>query len=186
MDIKTRLYLEKGDITKQKVDAIVNAANELLLGGGGVDGAIHAVAGFELKLECAKLGGCKTGEAKITPGFNLPAKFVIHTVGPRYGQHGGEEANLLRSCYLESLKLAKENHCQSIAFPCISTGVFGYPNQKAAKIAIGTVREFIEGNNCFQKVVFVCYLQEDYEVYEIILKSRDRSFVSNLYSVFLP
>ena len=169
--MKTKIFLEKGDITNQKVDAIVNAANELLLGGGGVDGAIHSGAGYELKLECAKLGGCKTGQAKITSGHELPAKYVIHAVGPRYGQHGGEEPNLLRDCYLNSLKLAKENNCQSIAFPCISTGVFGYPRRKAAKIAVDTVHDFIKEDDCFEKVVFVCYAQADYDVYEMALKT---------------
>ena len=163
------------DITTLPVDAIVNAANTSLLGGGGVDGAIHRKAGKTLLEACqairSKQGGCETGQAVITHAGNLPAKFVIHTVGPVW--HGGHasEAELLASCYVESLKLAQANHVQSIAFPNISTGVYHFPKQQAAKIAINTVREFVEQNDEgeLEDIIFVCFDTENFEIYQRLL-----------------
>lgn len=159
----TRTELVIADITTLPVDAIVNAANHTLLGGGGVDGAIHRAAGPELLEECKTLGGCKTGQAKITKGYNLPAKFVIHTVGPIYGNENGHEDELLANCYTNSLKLAKENNIKTIAFPAISTGVYHFPKDKAASIALKTVKEFIENNKDyeFDKIIFVLFSQSD-------------------------
>lgn len=156
-----------GDITKLNVDAIVNAANCTLLGGGGVDGAIHRAAGPELLESCRKFNGCQTGEARITPGFRLPAKFVIHTPGPVW--HGGNrrEPELLRACYDNSLTLAAENGCSSVAFPCISTGVYGYPKQAAAEIAITAVREWAGAMP--ERVVFCCFSEHDAELYRSLL-----------------
>jgi O-acetyl-ADP-ribose deacetylase (regulator of RNase III) len=156
----------KGDITTLQVDAIVNAANQYLLGGGGVDGAIHFAAGPRLKEECRTLGGAKTGEAKITKGYDLPAKYVIHTVGPIYGQEGGRERELLTSCYIESLKLAQKHGLRRIAFPAISTGVFHYPKKEAAQIAIGTAEYFLEKYpEDFDEIIFVLFDEENYRVY---------------------
>lgn len=154
------------DITSLHVDAIVNAANESLLGGGGVDGAIHRTAGPKLLQSCRALGGCPTGEARITPGFNLPARFVIHTVGPVY--HGGHnrEPALLADCYRNSLVLAKENDAHSIAFPGISTGVYGYPKHEAATIAVTICRQF---ENDFDEIVFCCFSEEDKVRYKVLL-----------------
>ncbi len=160
-----RVEIVKGDITKRSVDAIVNAANKSLLGGGGVDGAIHRAAGPELLKECKTLGGAETGEAKITGGFKLSAKHVIHTVGPVW--HGGnsEEEELLANCYRKSLYLAKENEVKTIAFPCISTGVYGYPIEKAAAVAQREVKSFLEQDESIEKVFFVCFGDRDYDIY---------------------
>jgi len=160
-----------GDITRQEVDAIVNAANESLLGGGGVDGAIHSAAGKELDLACRKIhdekGGCKTGDAVITTGGNLPAKFVIHTVGPVWRGGKQHEVELLSSAYLNSLRLAAENGIKSIAFPNISTGIFGFPKEQASKIAVSTVVDFLNSNNTsVESVIFICFDRENFEIYK--------------------
>jgi len=164
---QTKISVVIGDITKQEVDAIVNAANNTLLGGGGVDGAIHRAAGHELLEECRKIGGCETGKAVITKGYNLPAEYVIHTVGPvwRGGSHG--EAELLASCYKESLKLAVERGIRTIAFPSISTGAYGYPVELAAPIAVNTVAEFVDSasSSSIEEVRFVCFDEKTYEIY---------------------
>jgi len=169
----TELIAIKQDITTLAVDAIVNAANRRLLGGGGVDGAIHYAAGEELYKECLTLGGCMEGEAKITKGYNLPAKFVIHAVGPVYGKENGGEADLLRGCYIRSLALAIDNNVKTIAFSSISTGAFRYPIEEAATIAVGVVREFLKGEKHeIEKVYFVCFRDEDFDVYQGLLKDQ--------------
>ncbi|TET37811.1 MAG: O-acetyl-ADP-ribose deacetylase [Planctomycetota bacterium] len=160
----------QGDITKFEVDAIVNAANHTLLGGGGVDGAIHRAAGPELVEECKTLGGCKTGGAKITKGYNLPAKHVIHTVGPIYSRAGGEAPELLASCYRRSLEVAAENGLKTVAFPAISTGVYGYPIESATGIAVKTAHDFLEKHPDME-VQFVCFSERDLAVYLKELKS---------------
>lgn len=167
-----RMQAWQGDITTLKVDAIVNAANSTLLGGGGVDGAIHSAAGPELVKECATLGGCETGEAKITKGYKLPAKHVIHTVGPVW--HGGDrnEDELLADCYRNSLRLAVRYGIKSIAFPAISTGVYRFPAQRACMIAVGAVSQFIAQAPEIEKVIFVCFSAETYEMYEKELERR--------------
>ena len=169
-DMDDRIQLVQADITTLEVDCVVNAANSSLLGGGGVDGAIHRAAGPELVQECRMLGGCATGQAKITHGYRLPAKYVIHTVGPVYrdGRHG--EPALLADCYRNSLDLAARRGLTSIAFPCISTGVYGYPFDQACRIALDTVSEFLSGNHEIQQVILVCYDRVDYERYDRILK----------------
>ncbi len=156
----------RGDITSLAVDAIVNAANSSLLGGGGVDGAIHRAAGPELLQECRALHGCETGDAKITKGYRLAAKHVIHTVGPVW--HGGNnnEAELLASCYHNSLQLAASAGLRTIAFPCISTGIYGFPAAPAASIAVTTVREFVRSDPTLEDVVFCCFSAEDLELYQ--------------------
>ena len=155
--MEPRMEVVQGDITKMKVDAIVNAANSSLLGGGGVDGAIHRAAGPELLAECAALGGCATGEAKITGGYKLPAKHVIHAVGPvwRGGTH--DEDKLLADCYRNSLRIAAEHGLKTVAFPAISTGVYRFPPERACRIAVGAVREFLAGHPAIEKVSFVCF-----------------------------
>jgi O-acetyl-ADP-ribose deacetylase (regulator of RNase III) len=170
MKMKIRIEIQKGDITKLKVDAIVNAANTSLLGGGGVDGAIHRAAGPELLEFNRKLGGCSTGEAKISPGFKLPAKFIIHTVGPVWDGGKNNEDKLLANCYKNSLKLARENKVKTIAFPAISTGVYRFPLERATKIAVDEVKKFLEKNESIEKVIFVCFDEETYQVYKDVLK----------------
>src|SRR5277367_5827454 len=165
----TTLQAIQGDITKLSVDVIVNAANTSLLGGGGVDGAIHRAAGRELVEECRMLNGCKVGQAKLTKGYRLPAKFIIHTVGPVWngGKPGKEE--LLASCYLNCLQLAAQKNLLTIAFPAISTGVYGYPIRQAAEVAVATTRDFIASCSSLSEVIFCCFSGGDLNVYEEIL-----------------
>jgi len=164
-----KIEIVRGDITKVDVDAIVNAANTTLLGGGGVDGAIHRAAGAELVAECRTLGGCEPGKAKITRGYRLPARFVIHTVGPiwRGGKHG--EPETLADCYRNSLQLAVENGIKTIAFPAISCGAYGYPVEEAAQIAAKTTREFLAKADRLEKVIFVLWGEEIYDAYRQLL-----------------
>jgi len=154
-----------GDITTLKVDAIVNAANNTLLGGGGVDGAIHRAAGPALLAECKTLKGCKTGEAKITGGYGLPARYVIHTVGPVWRGGGHGEELLLASCYRRSLEIAADHQIKTIAFPSISTGVYGYPIEKASRVALKEILKFIENDDSIGSIVIVCFSQQDLDVY---------------------
>jgi O-acetyl-ADP-ribose deacetylase (regulator of RNase III) len=168
--ILDRLEVVEGDITRQQVDAIVNAANNSLLGGGGVDGAIHRAAGPELLAECRQLGGCPTGEAKMTRGYNLPAKWVIHTVGPIWRGGNQHEDELLASCYRQSLALAEEHQLRTIAFPSISTGAYGFPIERAARIAVAEVKTFLEQNDTVEKVILVCYGRRAYEAHQAAIK----------------
>lgn len=164
--LSQKVSMWRGDITTLEIDAIVNAANETLLGGGGVDGAIHRAAGAELKAECETLGGCLTGQAKLTGGYRLPAKYVIHTVGPK-----GEKPDLLRNCYQNSLDIVTEKNLRSVAFPCISTGIYGYPQEKAAKVALTTVRDFLDKHpDSVDRVVFCLFLEEDITIYRNLLQ----------------
>jgi O-acetyl-ADP-ribose deacetylase (regulator of RNase III) len=166
---KKRIELIKGDITSLDVDAIVNAANKTLLGGGGVDGAIHGAAGPDLIAECKRLNGCETGHSKITNGYRLKAKYVIHTVGPVW--YGGyrDENSLLASCYQTSLSLAKEKKLRTLAFPCISTGAYGFPKDLAALIAVNETKRFLNKSSHPEKVIFVTYGDDSYETYRKLL-----------------
>jgi O-acetyl-ADP-ribose deacetylase (regulator of RNase III) len=170
--VEKRIEVTRKDITQLKVDAIVNAANSRLLGGGGVDGAIHRAAGPELLEECKTLNGCHTSEAKITNGYKLPARYVIHTVGPVWRGGKFNEAELLRNCYKNSLQLAQLNDCKSIAFPNISTGIYGYPKHEAAEIAIKTVQDFLKDNEIPSTVYFVCFEEPNYNIYTELLSKE--------------
>jgi O-acetyl-ADP-ribose deacetylase (regulator of RNase III) len=169
-EILDKIEVRQGDITKLAVDAIVNAANSSLLGGGGVDGAIHRAAGPELVKECRTLGGCPTGEARITKGYNLAARHVIHTVGPVYSGKPRDKT-LLTGCYQNSLKLAAGNNVHSLAFPAISCGVYGYPIEEACKIALDTSCRFLTNNQTVEKVIFMLFSQANLKVYEEYLRS---------------
>ncbi len=168
--LSSRITLLQGDITKLEVDAIVNAANSSLMGGGGVDGAIHRTGGSVILAECreivARQGRCATGEAVITSGGNLPARYVIHTVGPIWRGGNNKEPQLLQNAYLNSLNLAVENDVKTIAFPNISTGVYGYPKEKAAQIAIEAVKKYLENDSRISQVYFVCFDSENYKLYK--------------------
>ncbi|MBH8564821.1 O-acetyl-ADP-ribose deacetylase [Nostoc sp. CENA67] len=170
-----QILILQGDITQLEVDAIVNAANSSLLGGGGVDGAIHRAAGRESLEECRQLKGCETGEAKITKGYNLPAKWVIHTVGPVWegGNYGEDE--LLASCYRHSLTLAEEYQIKTIAFPAISTGVYRFPMERASKIAITEVNKFLHNHNSLKQIIFVCFNQSAYDSYQRVMQEITES-----------
>jgi len=162
----TKITIVQGDITKQKVDAVVNAANTTLLGGGGVDGAIHRAGGKAILEECKKIGGCPTGEARITTAGNLPSRYVIHAVGPVYRGGRNNESQLLYNAYFNSLKLAVENHVKTIAFPAISTGVYGYPKSEAADVALKAVTDFLDQHQEIDEVVFVLYSESDFALYK--------------------
>ena len=169
------LQLVMGDITSANVDAIVNAANNTLMGGGGVDGAIHSAAGPKLVEECRLLKGCPTGDAKITKGYNLPARYVIHTVGPVWYGGNKNEENLLISCYRRCLRVAVDNGVKTIAFPGISTGVYRFPKDRAAKIAVTEVGNFLQVNPELEKVIFVCFDQAAFNIYDAILGTAGKS-----------
>ena len=167
--LQNRISLQQGDITRWRVDTIVNAANSSLLGGGGVDGAIHRAAGPQLLEECRGLGGCPTGRAKITQGYNLPAQWVIHTVGPVWSGGDNGEDELLAQCYRNSLALTREHNIRSIAFPAISTGVYSFPPERAARIALTEVQNFLEQDSTLERVVMVCFSPPAYQCYTAIL-----------------
>ncbi len=169
-DWMLRFKVLEGDLTKQKVDAIVNAANESLLGGGGVDGAIHRAAGPELLAECRTLGGCPTGEAKMTRGYRLPARHVIHTVGPVWRGGGNGEDELLARCYRSSLALVEEHDLKSVAFPAISCGIYSFPVDRAAAIAVREIREFLGRSAAVERVLVVCFGGGVYEAYSEVLQ----------------
>lgn len=164
-NIQNRIEVRQADITKLEADAVVNAANSSLLGGGGVDGAIHRAAGPKLLEECRTIGGCPTGEARITKGYHLPAKFVIHTVGPVYSGKP-EDAKLLAGCYRNSLELAAHHQVETIAFSAISCGVYGYPVQEACRIAVDTTAEFLEKNETIENVIFVLFSEQNLQIYQ--------------------
>ncbi len=168
--MKKRVRIVEGDITKQEVDAIVNAANTSLLGGGGVDGAIHRAAGPELLEETRKIGGCPTGEARVSKGYHLPAKWVIHTVGPVWGGGNKNEDKLLANCYRNSFKAAEQLGIKTIAFPSISTGVYRFPLIRATEIALKETKEFLEGNDTIETVVFVCFGEKVLNTYKDIFE----------------
>ena len=168
--VKDRVEVIEGDITRQQVDAIVNAANSTLLGGGGVDGAIHRAAGPDLLAECRQLNGCPTGQAKITGGYNLHARWVIHTVGPIWRGGFQNEAELLAQCYQNSLALAKEHDIKTIAFPSISTGAYGFPMEQAARIAVTELKRFLEQDSSTEKVSLICFGQRAYDIHQVAVK----------------
>ena len=166
--MEERIHIVEGDITKQEVDAIVNAANTSLLGGGGVDGAIHRAAGPELLEETRKIGGCPTGEARVSKGYLLPAKWVIHTVGPVWTGGQKNEENLLAGCYRNSLKAAQELGIKTIAFPSISTGVYGFPLERATEIALEETKKFLQTDKSLNRVIFVCFGEKAYNTYQLL------------------
>ena len=166
-----RIVVVQDDITLLRVDAIVNAANNSLLGGAGVDGAIHRAAGPELLEECRGLGGCPTGDAKITRGYNLPARYVVHTVGPVWRGGGHEEDELLARCYRSCFALAEQHHIRTIAFPAISTGAYGFPLERATAIAVGEARAFLQTNTSLETVTFVCFSERAYRCYLVALQA---------------
>lgn len=172
--IRSLLHIRQGDITRERCDAIVNAANPSLLGGGGVDGAIHRAAGPRLLEECRTIGGCKPGEARITGGYNLPARFVIHTPGPVYRGGNSGERDILRNSYRNSLALAQEHGCASIAFPAISTGVYGYPREEACEVAVTTVLAYLREHEYYPEVCFVLFDAGNYRTYTNYLEKLDK------------
>lgn len=172
MDIPSNIKAVLGDITRQRVDAIVNAANESLLGGGGVDGAIHRAAGPGLLAECRTLGGCATGQAKITKGYGLPSKYVIHTVGPVWRGGGNGEDELLANCYRSCCEVAIRNGIKSLAFPAISTGAYGFPEDRAAAIAVSEARVFLSRQTSVERIVFVCFDRQTHHAYQQELAGR--------------